>query len=77
MKSAVSAEQDSPRQSEIALQFCRRESWWGFRSPRPRSRAFGACWFAALTAWLCHEKNRKHNSMFNSYDCAILFDSVR
>ena len=30
-------------------------SWWGFRSPRPRNRAFGACWFAALTAWLRHE----------------------
>ena len=36
--------QKLPRNSVAA------KSWWGIRSPRPRMRAFSACWFAALTA---------------------------
>ena len=28
-------------------------------------RAFGACWFAALTAWLCHESNYDHQRKEN------------
>ena len=29
------------------------------------NRVFGACRFAALTAWLCHEGNKNRDSMFN------------
>ena len=42
-----------------------RKSWWGFRSPCPRNCAFGACWFAARTAWLCHESNHDNQCKKN------------
>ena len=48
-----------PGSQKLPCNFGPCQSWWGIRSPRPRNRAYGACRFAALTAWLRHESKRK------------------
>ena len=50
-----------------------RQSWWGFRSPHPRTRP-RVCQFALLTAWLCHERKHGRNAMFSAHALSIPFE---
>ena len=50
-----------------------RQSWWGFRSPHPRTRP-RAYQFALLTAWLCHERKHGLNAMFSAHALSTLLE---